>query len=107
MRAVRTTRGQHPVLARPPRAGVQSVRLPYTPSTPASPHGGFVNLLEVKDNVAYIQLGGGCQGCAQVDVTLKQGIEVAIQHQVPEIIAVRDTTDHAAGTNPYFEASKK
>jgi len=26
---------------------------------------------------------------------------------VPEIVAVRDTTDHAAGTNPYFEASKK
>ena len=70
-------------------------------------HGGFVSLLEVKDNVAYIQLGGGCQGCAQVDVTLKQGIEVAIQRQVPEIVAVRDTTDHAAGTNPYFEASKK
>ena len=70
-------------------------------------HGGFVNLLEVKDNVAYIQLGGGCQGCAQVDLTLKQGIEVAIQRQVPEIVAVRDTTDHAAGTNPYFEASKK
>jgi Fe/S biogenesis protein NfuA len=70
-------------------------------------HGGVVNLLEVKDKIAYIQLGGGCQGCAQVDVTLKQGIEVAIQRQVPEIVAVRDTTDHAAGTNPYFESSKK
>ncbi len=70
-------------------------------------HGGFVSLLEVRENVAYIQLGGGCQGCAQVDLTLKQGIEVAIERQVPEIVAVRDTTDHAAGTNPYFEASKK
>jgi len=70
-------------------------------------HGGFVSLLEVKDNVAYIELGGGCQGCAQVDVTLKQGIEVAIQRQVPEIVAIRDTTDHASGTNPYFQASKK
>ena len=81
---------------------------PLYPVNPGvASHGGFVNLLEVKDNVAYIQLGGGCQGCAQVDATLKQAIEVAIQRQVPEIVAVRDTTDHAAGTNPYFEASKK
>ena len=78
-------------------------RQPYPVNPGVASHGGFVNLLEVKDNVAYIQLGGGCQGCAQVDVTLKQGIEVAIQRQVPEIVAVRDTTDHAAGTNPYLE----
>jgi hypothetical protein len=26
---------------------------------------------------------------------------------VPEVHAVVDTTDHAAGTNPYYEPSKK
>ena len=26
-------------------------------------HGGWVTLLEVKDDTAYIQLGGGCVGC--------------------------------------------
>ena len=70
-------------------------------------HGGFVGLLEVHDGVAYIELGGGCQGCAQVDVTLGQGIRVAIQSAVPEITQVIDTTDHAAGTNPYYQPSKK
>jgi len=70
-------------------------------------HGGYVDLLEVRDGAAYVQLGGGCQGCAQVDVTLRQGIEVAIRQAVPQINRVIDTTDHAAGTNPYFQPAKK
>jgi Fe/S biogenesis protein NfuA len=40
-------------------------------------------------------------------VTLTQGIEVAITQAVPEIVAVVDVTDHASGTNPFFEAAKK
>jgi len=70
-------------------------------------HGGYVDLIEVREGTAYIQLGGGCQGCAQVDVTLGQGIRVAILAAVPEVVAVVDTTDHASGTNPYYEPSKK
>ncbi len=70
-------------------------------------HGGYIDLLDVKDGVAYIAMGGGCQGCAQVDVTLRQGVEVAIRQAVPEIVALVDTTDHAAGTNPYYQPSKK
>jgi Fe/S biogenesis protein NfuA len=73
-------------------------------------HGGFVDLLdllEVRGGAAYVQLGGGCQGCAQVDVTLRQGIEVAIKAAVPQITEVIDVTDHAAGLNPYFQPAKK
>jgi Fe/S biogenesis protein NfuA len=70
-------------------------------------HGGVVDLLEVRGGAAYVQLGGGCQGCAQVDVTLRQGIEVAIKAAVPQIVEVIDVTDHAAGTNPYFQPAKK
>ncbi len=70
-------------------------------------HGGFVDLIAVEDGVAYIRLGGGCQGCGLADVTLKQGIEVAIKEAVPEIEAVADATDHASGANPYFQPSKK
>ena len=70
-------------------------------------HGGFVDLLGVEGNVAYIRLGGGCQGCGLADVTLKQGIEVAIKEAVPKIEEVADATDHDSGTNPYFEPSKK
>lgn len=66
-------------------------------------HRGFVTLLDVKDGVAYITFGGGCQGCSMVDVTLKQGVEVKILEAIPEIKQVLDTTDHAGGTNPYYQ----
>jgi Fe/S biogenesis protein NfuA len=69
-------------------------------------HGGYITLLDVKDDVAYIALGGGCQGCGMADVTLKQGIEVMIREAVPEIRQVVDSTDHAGGTNPYYQPSK-
>ena len=61
---------------------------------------------DVKDDVAYIELGGGCVGCGMVNVTLKQGIEVMIMQAVPQIKAVVDTTDHASGTNPYYAPAK-
>ncbi|MCH7823640.1 MAG: iron-sulfur cluster assembly accessory protein [Acidobacteria bacterium] len=69
-------------------------------------HGGHVTLLEVKEGVAYVELGGGCQGCGMVDVTLKQGIERMLKEQIPEIESVYDTTDHASGQNPYFTQGK-
>ncbi len=65
-------------------------------------HGGSVQLLDVKGDTAYISLGGGCQGCGMADVTLKHGIETTIRDRVPEVARVLDTTDHAAGANPYF-----
>jgi Fe/S biogenesis protein NfuA len=69
-------------------------------------HGGWVTLLDVKDGVAYIQLGGGCQGCGMADVTLKQGIEVRIKETVPSIREIIDSTDHAGGKNPYYTPAK-
>lgn len=69
-------------------------------------HGGWVSLIDVQDDTAYIRLGGGCQGCGMVDVTLKQGIEVMIKEEVPEIAHILDTTDHAAGKNPYYQPAK-
>jgi Fe/S biogenesis protein NfuA len=70
-------------------------------------HGGFAELVAVETPVAYLRMGGGCQGCGLAAVTLSQGIEVAILDSVPEITEVVDVTDHASGTNPYYEAAKK
>jgi Fe-S cluster biogenesis protein NfuA len=69
-------------------------------------HGGFVELIDVKKNNVYLRLGGGCQGCGAADVTLKQGIEKAIRDLVPRVGEILDTTDHAAGRNPYYSPSK-
>lgn len=65
-------------------------------------HGGRVELAEVDGTKVYVRLGGGCQGCASANVTLKQGIEKAIKSIIPEVTEVLDATDHAAGTNPYY-----
>lgn len=69
-------------------------------------HGGFVELIDVKKNNVYIRLGGGCQGCGAADVTLKQGIEKAIRDLIPRVGEILDTTDHAAGRNPYYSPAK-
>jgi Fe/S biogenesis protein NfuA len=69
-------------------------------------HGGYVVLLDVRDDIAYVALGGGCQGCGMADVTLKQGIEALITEEVPGIRQVVDSTDHASGTNPYYQPAK-
>ena len=71
-----------------------------------SGHGGHVTLLDVKDDTAYIALGGGCQGCGMADVTLKHGIEAMIKESVLEICQIIDTTDHAGGSNSYYQSSK-
>lgn len=69
-------------------------------------HGGRVSLVDIRDNIVYVRMGGGCQGCGMASVTLTQGIKQMIKDTAPEIVDVRDVTDHAAGENPYFESAK-
>lgn len=69
-------------------------------------HGGWVNLIDYEAGRVFLQLGGGCQGCGMADVTLRQGIERILRDEVPEIVEVLDTTDHASGTNPYYSSGK-
>jgi Fe/S biogenesis protein NfuA len=66
-------------------------------------HGGQAMLDHVENDIAYVRLGGGCQGCGMATVTLDQGIESAILESVPEIRQVVDVTDHAAGASPYYQ----
>ncbi len=70
-------------------------------------HGGYAELVSVDGEIAYVRLSGGCQGCGLAQVTLGQGIAVAIKEAVPAITEVIDVTDHAGGTNPFYEPAKK
>jgi Fe-S cluster biogenesis protein NfuA len=76
------------------------IRTEVAPSVAS--HGGSINVLDVRDNVVLLQMGGGCQGCSSATATLKIGVESAIRRAVPEIGDIIDTTDHAAGSNPYM-----
>lgn len=67
-------------------------------------HGGVVTLEEIfEDSIAVLKFGGGCQGCGMVDVTLKEGVEKALLEQIPQLTAVRDSTDHSNRDNAYFK----
>lgn len=70
-------------------------------------HGGMVEVVAVEEGIAYVRLGGACQGCGLAGVTLSQGIESTIVSTVPEVHQVIDVTDHNSGDNPYYEQSKK
>lgn len=51
--------------------------------------GGNIELIDIKDNIVYVELQGACQGCPMREITLKEGIEKTILEKVPEIKEVR------------------
>ena len=71
-------------------------------------HGGDVQLLELIEEegvglTAVLKFGGGCQGCSAVDMTLRQGVEVQLKQQIPELTQVVDDTDHSHTENAYYK----
>ena len=66
-------------------------------------HGGTITLVGVEDTEIYLEMGGGCQGCAMSRMTLRQGVERMVRQAVPEVTVIHDITDHASGENPFFE----
>jgi Fe/S biogenesis protein NfuA len=66
-------------------------------------HGGEVSLVEVTEaKVAILKFGGGCQGCASVDITLKHGVEKTLLERLPELTGVNDETDHSDRSSAYM-----
>ena len=65
-------------------------------------HGGKISLVDVRGGRLFITMGGGCQGCASSQVTLRQGFEVMVKRVAPEITEIVDATDHAAGRQPFY-----
>ena len=68
-------------------------------------HGGRVGLVEIIEDqsgaIVVLQFGGGCHGCGMAGVTLKHGIEKTLKEKFPEIVEIRDATDHTTGADPY------
>ncbi|AIA76125.1 MAG: Fe-S biogenesis protein NfuA [Vreelandella alkaliphila] len=82
-------------------------RINYTLYSEINPglaaHGGEIKLVELtEDKVAILAFGGGCQGCAAVDLTLKDGVEKTLMERIPELAGIRDVTDHTDTTNAYY-----
>jgi Fe/S biogenesis protein NfuA len=95
----------NPTWADPTAAGIQQL-IDTVINPGVASHGGHVDMIDFKDDTVYVRLGGGCQGCGMVDVTLRQGIEALIKQNYPQIVGVVDVTDHAGGNNPYYQPAK-
>ena len=69
-------------------------------------HGGRADLVTVEGSVVHLRLSGGCQGCGMAQATLTQGIEAILREAVPEITDIVDVTNHAAGSNPFYQSAQ-
>ena len=51
--------------------------------------GGDVKLIDVRKPIVYVQLQGGCVGCASSGATLKYGIEKALKEKIhPDLVVM-------------------
>ena len=87
-------------------AGALADRVRHVLDTEINPavasHGGSINLVDVRGTEIFIEMAGGCQGCAMSRMTLRQGVERMVSQAVPDVTAIHDVTDHDGGDNPYF-----
>ncbi len=97
----KTAQPAAPVLEGPLAERVKTVL--ETEINPAiASHGGTITLVGVQDTEIYLEMGGGCQGCAMSRMTLRQGVERMVRQAVPEVSVIHDVTDHESGENPFF-----
>lgn len=52
--------------------------------------GGDIEFVKYEDGIVYIKMLGACAGCALIDYTLKDGVEMAIKEEVTEVKEVRN-----------------
>ena len=52
--------------------------------------GGSLQLYGIEYETGYVQvkLGGACESCAMSTMTLKQGIESKLMHEIPDVVGV-------------------
>ncbi len=50
--------------------------------------GGWLDFVEIEDGYVKVRLGGACSTCAMSTMTLKQGIESKLCHEIPDCVGV-------------------
>ena len=52
--------------------------------------GGSLQLVDIEEETGYVKvsLGGACESCAMSTMTLKQGIESKLMHEIPDVVGV-------------------
>jgi Fe/S biogenesis protein NfuA len=67
-------------------------------------HGGFARLVEYDEqtHIAVLAFGGGCQGCSQIDATVKGYVEKTLMDKIPQLKGITDVTDHTDLSHAYY-----
>lgn len=52
--------------------------------------GGTLEYINYEDGIVYVKLGGACENCVFLDITLKDGIEQMLMNEIPEVKEVRN-----------------
>ena len=66
-------------------------------------HGGFVTYVgHDSEGTAVLTMGGGCHGCSMSKMTMLDGVQTMLVDALPAIERVKDLTDHATGSNPFY-----
>lgn len=55
--------------------------------------GGNIEFVDYKENVVYVKMQGACAECNMQDLTLKDGLLMAIKEEVPEVIDIVSVPD--------------
>ena len=52
--------------------------------------GGWLEFVEIENETYFgkVRLGGACSSCAMSAITLKQGIESKLMHEIPDVYGV-------------------
>ena len=66
-------------------------------------HSGSITIMGREDATVYVEMVGGCQGCAGARYTLNSIVSQALKEFDPTITTVEDVTDHDAGTKPFYK----
>jgi Fe/S biogenesis protein NfuA len=103
---VRTPESNEPKKSQDPPQGQIAERVREVLKVQVNPaiaaHGGMISLVNVEETDIFVEMSGGCQGCALSTATLRQGVERMLREAIPELTGVHDITDHSSGENPYL-----
>lgn len=55
--------------------------------------GGDIKFIKFEDGIVYVKFLGACSHCSMLDITLKEGIELALTEEIPEVLSVINVKD--------------
>ena len=52
-----------------------------------------IEFIKFENGIVYVKFIGNCADCGLIDVTLKDGIEMALINEIPEVVEVKNIND--------------